>query len=246
MEPENSVPQNDNGDIVDSDSSLSSSVEDLLTDRINTLAQFLTLLGNKILLGEQREIDMQVQIDKINDRLEILQERLEKRLEEIDQDVKARDTQLDGHDTHLLYLRAGELETIWDKVTSNIPLEDIYILHGADVALDMLALNFLHVTDQQRYEVAKVGFENLYEFPFNDDNEQKITTGPAEVRKTIDKRANLKFLRAWKWSSETEYLVDLCDAILGKWENKLNRYYPNAQLRQDYEELETLYINKGV
>ena len=28
-------------------------------------------------------------------------------------------------------------------------------------------------------------------------------------------------------------------------ENKLNWYYPNVQLRQDYEELEELYINKG-
>ncbi|KAF5014082.1 hypothetical protein F66182_15065 [Fusarium sp. NRRL 66182] len=189
---------------------------------------------------------MQSQINNINDRLEILQERLEKRLEKIDQDVKARDVQLDGHDTHLLYLRAGELETVWDKITGQNPLEDIYILHGADVALDMLALNFLYGTDQQRYEAAKVGFENLYEFSFNDENEQKITTAPAEIRKTIDKRANLKFLRAWKWSSETEYLVDLCEGILGKWKNKLNWYYPNAQLRQDYEELEALYINKGV
>lgn len=242
MESENSLPQNDNDSIVDSDSSPTSSVEDQLTDRIKDVDELLTILSKKTTRGEQLTTDLQVQIDNINHRLDALEERLEK----IDQDVKARDAQLEGHDTHLLYLRTGELETIWDKVTSNIELEDIYILHGADVALDIQALNFLYETDRQRYDVAKVGFENLYGFPFNNENEQKITNAPAEVRKTIDKRADLKFLRAWKWSSETEYLVDFCDGILKKWENKLNWYYPNAQLRQDYEELEALYINKGV
>lgn len=241
MEPENSSPRTENGSIADSDSSLPS-VQDQLTDRIDTLAQFLTILGNKNGLNEHRMINLQVQINNITHRLVSI----EKHLEVIEEYVKARDAQLEGHDTHLLYLRAGELETIWDKVTSNIELEDIYILHGADVALDIQALHFLDETDQQRYEVAKVGFENLYGFPFNDENEQKITNAPAEIRKTIDKRANLKFLRAWKWSSETEHLVDMCDEILKKWGNKLNWYYPNVQLRQEYEELEELYINKGV
>ena len=76
MESENSLSQNDNDAIDESDSSLSSSIEDLLTDRINTLAQFLTLLGNKILLGEQQAIEMQSQINNINDRLEILSKRV--------------------------------------------------------------------------------------------------------------------------------------------------------------------------
>lgn len=241
MEPENSSPRTDNGSIADSDPGLPS-IQDQLTDRVDTIAQFLTILGNRTGLNEQRMINLQVQINNINHRLH----NIEKHLKTIDEYVKARDAQLEGHDTHLLYLRAGELETIWDKVTSNIELEDIYILHGADVALDVQALNFLDETDQQRYEVAKVGFENLYGFPFNHENEQKITNAPPEIRKTIDKRANLKFLRAWKWSSETEHLVDMCDDILKKWENKLNWYYPNVQLRQEYEELEVLYINKGV
>jgi hypothetical protein len=241
MEPENLSPRTDNGRTVDSDSSLPS-VQDLLTDRIDTIAQFLTILGNKTGLSEQRMVNLQVQISNINHRLD----NIEKRLETIDEYVKARDVQLEGHDTHLLYFRAGELETIWDKVTSNVELEDIYILHGADIALDIQALNFLDETDQQRYEVAKVGFENLYGFPFNKENEQKITNAPPEIRKTIDKRANLKFLRAWKWSSVTEDLVGMCDGILKKWGNKLNWYYPNVQLRQEYEELEVLYINKGV
>jgi hypothetical protein len=233
MEPEKSLPQ---------DESSLHGVQDQLTDRIDTLSQYMTILGNKICLSEQRIINLKVLINNINHRLD----NIEKRIDTIDEDVKARDAQLEGHDTHLLYLRAGELETTWDKVTSNIELEDIYILHGADVALDIQALNFLDETDQQRYEVAKVGFENLYGFSFNNENEQKITNAPPEIRKTIDKRANLKFLRAWKWSSETEHLVGMCDELLKQWSNKLNWYYPNAQLRQEYEELEVLYINKGV
>jgi ribosomal protein S15P/S13E len=237
MEPENSLPQHDNASITDSDSDL----HDQLTDRIDTLSQWLTILGNKIGVNEQKLTSLQVQINNINSRLTDI----EKHLETIEEDVKARNAQLQGHDTHLLYLRAGELENVWDKVTDNVELEDIYILHGADVALDIQALNFLDETDQQRYEVAKVGFKNLYGFPFTSENEQKIINAPPEIRKTIDKRANLMFLRAWKWSSQTEYLVDMCDKILQKWENKLNWYYPNAQLRQDYEELEELYINKG-
>lgn len=237
MEAENSLPQHDNASITDSDSDL----HDQLTGRIDTLSQWLTILGNKIGVNEQKLTSLQVQINNINGRLTDI----EKHLETIEEDVKARDAQLQGHDTHLLYLRAGELENVWDKVTDNVELEDIYMLHGADVALDIQALNFLDETDQQRYEVAKVGFENLYGFPFTSENEQKITNASPEIRKTIDKRANLKFLRAWKWSSQTEYLVDMCDKILQKWENKLNWYYPNVQLRQDYEELEELYINKG-
>lgn len=241
MQPENLPLQNDNDGIVDSNFDLTS-VHNQLTDRIDAISQNLAILDNKVNFSQRRMINLQAQINNINHRLD----GIEKRFETIDDVVKDRDAQLAGHDTHLLYLRAGELETIWDKVTSNIELEDIYILHGADVALDIQALNFLYETDQQRYEVAKVGFENLYEFPFNDENEQKITNAPAEIRKTIDKRANLKFLRAWKWSAETEHLVEMCDEIVKKWENKLNWYYPNAQLRQEYEELAVLYLNKGV
>ncbi|QGA18097.1 hypothetical protein EYB26_005775 [Talaromyces marneffei] len=241
MEPENSLPQDDNASIVDSDSS-HYGVYDELTDRIDTLSQYLIILGNKIGLTEQTMTNLKVQINNINRRLDDI----EKNLETIDQAVKARDAQLAGHDTHFLYLRASELENIWDKVTDHIPLEDIYILQGADVALDIQALNFLDETDQQRYEVAQVGFENLYGLSFNNENIQKITNAPPEIRKTIDKRANLKFLRAWKWSSETEYLIDKCDGILKRWENKLNWYYPNVQLRQEYEELEELYINKSL
>ncbi|EED21932.1 hypothetical protein TSTA_091730 [Talaromyces stipitatus ATCC 10500] len=204
-------------------------------DRIDQVAQYITILGNKIGQLEQKVKNVEGKLTTIDQNLA----HIDKRIEDMSKDVVERDDQLDTQDSLWLNVRAGELDNVWDQVTNGHEEDDIFITHGADVELDMRVLNHLHNTDEARLETAEIGFEHLYGYKFDGDNEEMIMGSPQEVRSIINMRANLKFLRAWKANSTmTDYLID-------RWGNRENVYYPKSRLKQEYLELLNSYKQKG-
>lgn len=212
-----------------------------LNERIDTVGKWTTVLSNKVGGQECKIANNTADIAEIKRHLTDV----DKRIEALEEKVTDRDAQLKGHDALWLAIRIGELEAVWNKLSNGLKCEDITIRLESDVSLDIHALKLLEETDLQRFGAALIGFDFLYGLPFA-RYADKIIAAPPEVSWVINKRANVTFLPSWKLlPAPRDWVIRKANYILSRWDNKQNRYYPNAQLRQEYAELEECYKNKG-
>ncbi|KAH8690101.1 hypothetical protein BGW36DRAFT_440951 [Talaromyces proteolyticus] len=139
----------------------------------------------------------------------------------------------------MLSIRASELEWLSGKEDHDARAQRNRIVHGGNVETDLEVLEFLHSSDdQERWENACVGFEELYGFPAT-RLQSKLDTVPKEIIGALNRRGTLKRISKWnQFPKEKDDLITSCESIINLWLDATNSTpYLEHKITTEYNEI---------